>query len=153
MTALAKLGIAGVVLALASCPSRPADSPVRHAARGAVLAISDGVRIADSVCATVGKALVNADRKDDAIDLTTKCATGYNTARHGLLAAAAAVDAWEAADSTSRLACGASEAISGLSEIRDAVAPHAKIPAEVEDAIQAGAWAARYAEGGASCPR
>ncbi len=146
------VGCLASMFVVAGCPQTPPDSPVRYAARGAVLALADGIRIADHVCAEVAKGLEAKGDHAAAVSTATHCATGYQTARHGLLAASAAVDAWSEA-ATGRLACGAAEAVAGLSEIRDAIVSLTTVPAEVDDALQAGQWAARYAEGGAGCPR
>src|SRR5574338_298624 len=79
-----------LLLLVVGCgPAQPgAQSPARDYARAAILLVSEGVKVADQVCADVALA-----KKDFTVAKT--CADAYETARSSLLAAQTFVDAWE----------------------------------------------------------
>lgn len=64
-----------------------------------------------------------------------KCESGYDGARAGLLAAANAVDAWGDIEKSGQVACGVSEAVTGLNYMVDVLeAAGVKMPPAVQDA-------------------
>lgn len=119
-----------LVIAFASGCGGEAKSPARDTARAAVLLVAEGVRVADKACATFGE-------NDDSILKT--CVDAYGTARSSLIAAEAAVDAWDAGDRKD-FTCALAASVRGLSAIANAAtSAGAKLPLIVTDALTLGA--------------
>lgn len=90
---------------------------------------------------------IDKDKLEKAIELATKCEKGYDAARHGLLAAASAVDAWGDVEKNGEVACGVSEGVTGLNHIVEAVeAAGVKMPPAVQDAQIAATFVAGLVE-------
>lgn len=129
-----RLGVAGgALLALAACP-QPGAPTDRPGARSAVLLVAEGVHVADVTCADVARALAATDRSK-ALSVADACAHGYAVARRSLLAAEAAVDAYDAGGSA-RWGCAVRDALVGLRETGAALElAGAKVPAAVSDGL------------------
>lgn len=133
-----KLGVACLplaCLALAACtgagPGSPTDRPT---ARGFVLRVSEGVRVADETCAAVSLQL-NAHDHAKAVTVADACAHGYVVARRALLAAESAVNAYEAGGD-GRWACATRDALTGLREMDAAIVlAGAPVPSAVADGL------------------
>lgn len=140
-----------VLAALVLVACTPAKSPTaRHMARGAILAVAQAVKVADHECATLAKAKYDGGDLDGAIALAEKCEKGYEAARHGLVAAAYAVDAWGSSHDGD-VACAMVEGVEGLKAIVAAVqSAGGVLPADVADGIDAADWVVKAA-GGAAC--
>lgn len=133
------LGLAVVAMAAAalveSCSPAQAKAAPRETARAVVLAVAEAVRTADTLCATVALR-IGADNRDRGRALATTCADAYDVARPATLAAATAVDAWDAGDHRGVI-CGLATAGRSLGQIADAVrAAGATIPPLVEDGLR-----------------
>lgn len=139
------------VLAVALVACAPAKAPTaRHMARGAILAVAQAVKAADHECAAIAKGKYDGGDLDGAIALAEKCQKGYETARHGLLAAAYAVDAW-GSSRDGDVACAVVEGVEGLKVIVAAVqSAGGVLPVDVADGIDAADWVIKAA-GGAAC--
>lgn len=99
-----------LVLVLMGCaggaPRPGAEPPVRARVRAAVLAVAEGVSIADKLCARLAR-----DRKD--LELATNCIDDYRTARDAALAAERSLDAGDVA----RAGCQAAPAVRALASM------------------------------------
>lgn len=127
-----KMWVAGLVLAAAmtiGCIPPAAQGPQSRAdARAIVLAMTLGVSTAADLCA----AYVNQSH-----DLVTrqKCVAALQPAADATETLAAAVDAWQAADS-GQLPCMAAPILSGLKDLEKVLADaKVGIPAEIDDAL------------------
>lgn len=130
--------------------ARPAPQTARHMARGAILAVAQAVKIADHECASIAQKMLNNEDMAGAIDLAGKCQKGYDIARHGLLAASYAVDAWGSAGNE-QVACAVMEGVDGLQAIVAAVqAAGGVLPTDIADGIAAAEWIVTVS-GGAAC--
>jgi hypothetical protein len=130
--------LAGALLiaaAIGACV--PAADVPRYAARGSVLTVVYAVQIADEACMDIATEKAKLDRPA-AEALAEKCDHGYQVARHGLIAAAKAVDAWTEA-SKGELACAIADGVAGLREtVATVEAEGVKLPSKiVEDAFAA----------------
>lgn len=128
-----RLGIAGAALLVASCI--PAGAPTdRPGARSAVLLVAEAVHVADVTCADVAHAMASTDR-GKALAVADACAHGYAVARSSLLAAEAAVDAYDAGGA-GRWGCALRDSLVGLRETSAALElAGAKVPAAVSDGL------------------
>ncbi len=130
--AIAAIGLAVVV---ESCSPAQAKAAPRETARAVVLAVAEAVRTADTLCATVALR-IGADNRERGRALATACADAYDVARPATMAAATAVDAWDAGDHRGVI-CGLATAGRSLGQIADAVrAAGATIPPLVEDGLR-----------------
>lgn len=123
--------------ALQSCTPAQAKAAPRETARAVVLTVAEAVRTADALCATVAIRIgTESDKRETARKLAVSCADAYDVARPAVLAAATAVDAWDAGDHRG-VVCGLAEAGKALGLIVDAVkAAGATVPPLVEDGLR-----------------
>lgn len=120
---------------LQSCTPAAAKAAPRETARAVVLTTAEAIRIADTLCATVALRIGTTDREAGR-KLAVSCADAYDVARPAVLAAATAVDAWDAGDHRG-VVCGLATAGRSLGQIADAVrAAGATIPPLVEDGLR-----------------
>lgn len=120
---------------LQSCTPAQAKAAPRETARAVVLTTAEAIRVADTLCATVALRIGTTDREAGR-KLAVSCADAYDVARPAVLAAATAVDAWDAGDRKG-VVCGLAEAGKALALIVDAVrAAGATIPPLVEDGLR-----------------
>lgn len=124
-----------VASALQSCSPAQAKAAPRETARAVVLGVAEAVKIADASCATAALTVGVEDRaKGRAI--ATACADAYDVARPAVLAAATAVDAWDAGDHRGVI-CGLATAGKALGQIAESIrAAGAKLPPVVEDGLR-----------------
>lgn len=121
--------------ALQSCTPAQAKAAPRETARAVVLTTAEAIRVADTLCATVALRIGTTDREAGR-KLAVSCADAYDVARPAVLAAATAVDAWDAGDRKG-VVCGLATAGKALGSIADAVkAAGATIPPLVEDGLR-----------------
>lgn len=124
-----------VSASLQSCSPAQAKAAPRETARAVVLTVAESLKLADTLCATVALRIGAADREAGR-KLATACADAYDVARPATLAAATAVDAWDAGDHRGVI-CGLATAGRSLGQIADAVrAAGATIPPLVEDGLR-----------------
>lgn len=120
---------------LQSCSPAQAKAAPRETARAVVLTVAESLKLADTLCATVALRIGTADREAGR-KLAVSCADAYDVARPAVLAAATAVDAWDAGDHRG-VVCGLATAGKGLALIVDAVkAAGATVPPLVEDGLR-----------------
>lgn len=120
---------------LQSCTPAQAKAAPRETARAVVLTTAEAIRVADTLCATVALRIGTTDREAGR-KLAVSCADAYDVARPAVLAAATAVDAWDAGDHKG-VVCGLATAGKALGSIVDAVkAAGATIPPLVEDGVR-----------------
>ena len=118
-----------------SCTPAAAKAAPRETARAVVLTTAEAIRVADTLCATVALRIGTIDREAGR-KLAVSCADAYDVARPAVLAAATAVDAWDAGDHRG-VVCGLATAGKALGLIVDAVkAAGATIPPLVEDGLR-----------------
>lgn len=122
---------------LQSCSPAQAKAAPRETARAVVLTVAEAVRTADALCATVAIRIgTEQDKRETARKLAVACADAYDVARPAVLAAATAVDAWDAGDHRG-VVCGLATAGKALGSIVDAVrAAGATVPPLVEDGLR-----------------
>lgn len=132
--ALALVAMAAAAVVQSCSPAQARAAP-RETARAVVLTVAEAVRTADTLCATVALR-IGADDRARGRALATACADAYDVARPATLAAATAVDAWDAGDHRGVI-CGLATAGRSLGQIADAVrAAGATIPPLVEDGLR-----------------
>jgi hypothetical protein len=123
---LVGLAVGCAILGVQAC--KPSQSP-RETGRAVVLVVADAVKQLDIACARVATA------KHDAA-VATKCADGYDLARHALLGAEAAIDNYDGSGAD-ELPCAVARAMVAAKAMTDAVqAAGGRIPAVVEDALR-----------------
>jgi len=124
-----------VSASLQSCSPAQAKAAPRETARAVVLTVAEAVRTSDALCATVA-IRIGADDRARGRALAVACADAYDVARPAVLAAATAVDAWDAGDHRG-VVCGLATAGKALGSIVDAVrAAGATVPPLVEDGLR-----------------
>jgi len=120
---------------LQSCSPAQAKAAPRETARAVVLTVAEAVRTADTLCATVALR-IGADDRARGRALAVSCADAYDVARPAVLAAATAVDAWDAGDHRG-VVCGLATAGKALGQIAESIrATGAKLPPVVEDGLR-----------------
>lgn len=124
-----RIGVAGAAILLAGCGVHaPTDRP---SARSWVLLVADGVRVADAACAIAARDAKRAD-------VAATCAQAYSVARSSLLAAEAAVDAYDNGGA-SQWGCALRDALVGLSALSAGIgAAGGKVPVAVVDGLSVG---------------
>jgi hypothetical protein len=140
--------------ALGGCkPSGSKVPTVEYVATLTINTVALGVSVADEECALRARAIYKAGAVAEAIDLATKCAGHYDTARNALMAAAAAVDAWSDANARGKVVCALNEAATALSYSMAAIQKSGawSPPREVTMALAAVAVLAEMVEA-KSCP-
>lgn len=143
--------LAIILLVVEACGCIPgAKAPsAEQVASMALSTIELGVVVADNACAERAKSIFVTDGdKEAALDLATKCAGNYRTARAALLSAAYAVDGWSDAKNHGRAVCALSEATTALQWTVNALRQSKawEVPREVSLALAASAVLADMVE-------
>lgn len=128
-----RIGVAGISMAIMLTGCGGVRAPTdRASARSWVLLVADGVRVADATCSTVAR----AERRED---VAKKCAGAYDIARPALIAAEAAVDAYDHGGA-SQWGCCLRDALLGLGAISAGIgAVGGEVPTVVVDGLSLGA--------------